>query len=78
MWGQCVKAQQRRDNGEEVAKWEKAAQTVGARAIKDTGEAGKNVNMKIARPDHTDLFPLSPMGPKEKAGKEPAWSDIHV
>lgn len=28
----------------EVAKWEKAAQKVGARAIKDTGEAGENVN----------------------------------
>lgn len=34
--------------------------------------------MKIARPDHTDLFPLSPMEPKEKAEKEPEGSDIHV
>lgn len=44
MWGQCMKAQKRKGNGKEVAKWEKAAQKVGARAIKDTGEAGKNVN----------------------------------
>lgn len=44
MWGQCMRAQQRRGNGKEVAKWEKAAQKVGARAIKDTGEAGENVN----------------------------------
>lgn len=34
--------------------------------------------MKIARPDHRDLFPLSPMRPKEKAGTKSAWSDIHV
>lgn len=44
MWGQCMRAQQRRGNAKEVAKWEKAAQKVGARAIKDTGEAGENVN----------------------------------
>lgn len=44
MWGQCMKAQQRRGNRKEVAKWENTAQKVGARANKDTGEAGKNVN----------------------------------
>lgn len=44
MWGQYMKAQKRKGNGKEAAKQEKAAQKVGARAIKDTGEAGKNVN----------------------------------
>jgi len=44
MGGQRVKAQQRRGYGEEVAKWEKAAEEVEARGIKDTGEAGENVN----------------------------------
>lgn len=41
---QCVKAKQRRGDGEEAAKWEKAEQKLGAGGIKDTGEAGETVN----------------------------------
>lgn len=39
-----MKAQKRKGKREEVAKWEKAAQKFGAKAVKDTGDTGKNVN----------------------------------